>query len=123
MPATVLFDSGASISFVSNNFGKRLKCPIVELAKPIMIETAVGKTVGVKKILDDCEIDLEGHKLPVRLFPLTLEGFDVVLGMDWLAQNGAQIECKKKVVQLQAPEEVRFRSTVIVSDRQPRLFR
>ena len=104
VPATILFDSGASISFVSNNFGERLKCPMIELAKPIMIETAVCKTVDVTKTLDGCEINLEGHKLPVRLFPLTLEGFDVVLGMDWLAQNGAQIECKKKVVQLQAPD-------------------
>ncbi|KAI3808227.1 hypothetical protein L1987_24175 [Smallanthus sonchifolius] len=39
---------------------------------------------------DDCTIEIEGHKFPSRLFLLTLEGFDIVLGMDWLAANEAQ---------------------------------
>ncbi|KAI3808090.1 hypothetical protein L1987_24032 [Smallanthus sonchifolius] len=39
----------------------------------------------------DGAITISGHILPVRLIPMTLAGFDVVLGMDWLASNQAHI--------------------------------
>ncbi|KAI3704949.1 hypothetical protein L1987_75179 [Smallanthus sonchifolius] len=54
--------------------------------------------------VDNSMIKIEGHRFPVRLFVMVLGGFDVVLGMDWLTANEAQIICKRKIIRLKAPD-------------------
>ncbi|KAI3825392.1 hypothetical protein L1987_06875 [Smallanthus sonchifolius] len=70
--AAILFDSGASKSFISNAFSRKLGCTITTIVKAFSVQTTVG-------------------------------GFDIVLGMDWLAANEAQIICKRKRIHLKAP--------------------
>ncbi|XP_076956140.1 uncharacterized protein LOC143631186 [Bidens hawaiensis] len=36
---------------------------------------------------------------------MTLAGFDIVLGMNWLSDNHARIICNKKTIELQAPDK------------------
>ncbi|KAK1415031.1 hypothetical protein QVD17_30800 [Tagetes erecta] len=72
--AKVLFDTGANKSFVSTSFGKYLgKEPVVQ--------------------------DL-AYEFPVNVVPMNLCGYDVVIGMDWLTYNRAQVDCKKKLVRV-----------------------
>ncbi|KAI3786530.1 hypothetical protein L1987_40280 [Smallanthus sonchifolius] len=101
--AAILFDSGASKSFISNAFSHKLDCTINSIVKAFSVQTAVGKYLVVFHVTEDCIIEIEGHKFPSRLFLLTLGGFDIVLGMDWLAANEAQIICKRKRIHLKAP--------------------
>ncbi|KAI3815765.1 hypothetical protein L1987_15446 [Smallanthus sonchifolius] len=101
--AAILFDSGASKSFISNAFSRKLGCTINTIVKAFSVQTAVGKNSAVFQVTEDCIIEIEGHKFPSRLFLLTLGGFDIVLGMDWLAANEAQIICKRKRIHLKAP--------------------
>ncbi|KAI3814191.1 hypothetical protein L1987_18939 [Smallanthus sonchifolius] len=101
--AAILFDSGASKSFISNAFSQKLDCTVNTIVKAFNVQTAVGKNLVVFQVTDDCIIEREGHKFPSRLFLLTLGGFDVVLGMDWLAANEAQIICKRKRIHLKDP--------------------
>ncbi|KAI3802639.1 hypothetical protein L1987_30779 [Smallanthus sonchifolius] len=101
--AAILFDSGASKSFISNAFSRKLDCTINTIVKAFSVQTAVGKNSAVFQVTEDCIIEIEGHKFPSRLFLLTLGGFDIVLGMDWLAGNEAQIICKRKKIHLKAP--------------------
>ena len=68
------------------------------------VETALGRSASVIEAIDDCMIEIEGRKFPVRLFLLSLGGFDVVLGMDWLSTYEAQISCRRKMVALRAPD-------------------
>ncbi|KAI3776021.1 hypothetical protein L1987_45781 [Smallanthus sonchifolius] len=101
--AAILFDSGASKSFISNAFSRKLNCTINTVVKAFSVQTAVGKNSAVFQVTEDCIIEIEGHKFPSRLFLLTLGGFDIVLGMDWLAANEAQIICKRKRIHLKGP--------------------
>ncbi|XP_035832721.1 uncharacterized protein LOC118481656 [Helianthus annuus] len=59
------------------------------------------KTIDCKKIKDatcySCN-EKGNHSFPMSLLPLKLAGFDIVLGMDWLSDNRAQIICNKKQV-------------------------
>ncbi|KAD4982495.1 hypothetical protein E3N88_19166 [Mikania micrantha] len=67
------------------------------------IETALGKSTRVTEAIDDdCYIDIEGHRFPVKLFLITLGGFDVVLGMDWLAKYEANIVYRRNMIFLTA---------------------
>ncbi|KAI3762252.1 hypothetical protein L1987_52677 [Smallanthus sonchifolius] len=103
VPATVLFDSGASRSFIYLDFCPSLDGPTVRLNETFEVETAIGKTMKVAEVIQDCFINLEGNIFPVRLYPMILKGFNVVLGIDWLAANDAQIICNQKAVQIQTP--------------------
>ncbi|KAI3676149.1 hypothetical protein L1987_85749 [Smallanthus sonchifolius] len=71
--AAILFDSGASKSFISNAFSRKLDCTINTIVKAFSVQTAVGKNSAVFQ------------------------------GMDWLAANEAQIICKRKRIHLKAP--------------------
>ncbi|KAI3802112.1 hypothetical protein L1987_30237 [Smallanthus sonchifolius] len=99
----ILFDSGAGKSFISNASSRKLDCTINIIVKAFSVQTVVGKNSAVFQVTEDCIIEIEGHKFPSRLFLLTLGGFEIVLGMDWLAANEAQIICKRKRIHLKAP--------------------
>ncbi|GJW43603.1 putative reverse transcriptase domain-containing protein, partial [Tanacetum coccineum] len=98
--ANVLFDSGANRSFVSATFCHYLNKDACRLDRAFIVETANGKEVKISKIFEDCSINIDGNEFPVRLMPMRLGGFDVVLGMDWLSDNNAEIVCNKKMVRI-----------------------
>ncbi|KAI3828903.1 hypothetical protein L1987_03014 [Smallanthus sonchifolius] len=91
-------------SFIATNFCKRVKYTASKLERVFSVETAEGKTARVTDVVDNSTIKIEGHRFPVRLFVMVLGGFDVVLGMDWLTANEAQIICKRKIIRLKAPD-------------------
>ncbi|KAI3822127.1 hypothetical protein L1987_09708 [Smallanthus sonchifolius] len=101
---SVLFDSGASRSFISSLKCKRMKCKVIKVEHAFNVETVVGKTRVVNELVDNCTIKIPGHRFPVRLYVMTLGGFDIVLGIDWLAANEARIVCRRKIVQLKAAD-------------------
>ncbi|KAI3820955.1 hypothetical protein L1987_08511 [Smallanthus sonchifolius] len=86
---SVLFDSGASRSFISANFCNRVKYTMSKLERAFSVETAKRRTARVTNVVDKSTIKIEGHRFPVRLFLMVLGGFVVVLGMDWLTANEA----------------------------------
>ncbi|XP_027118581.2 uncharacterized protein [Coffea arabica] len=51
----------------------------------------------------DCEIWIGEWKLMVDLIGLAIKGYDVILGMDWLAHYKAQLNCKTKIEELYIP--------------------
>ncbi|KAD3336153.1 hypothetical protein E3N88_31672 [Mikania micrantha] len=103
IPASVLFDSGASMSFVAIAFCDKLCVNVKKIENAFNIETALGKSTRVTEAIEDnCYIDIESHRFPVKLFLITLGGFDVVLGMDWLAKHEANIVCRRNMIFLTA---------------------
>ncbi|XP_071900882.1 uncharacterized protein [Coffea arabica] len=56
---------------------------------------------------------VEGErKLLGNLISLAIKGYDVILGMDWLAKYDAQLDCKRKVVEFRIPGEATLRLDV-----------
>ena len=109
--ANILFDSGATKSFISEEFLKNLHCEIQPLDKPLMIELANQDKILVHEVCPHCEIEISGHQFPANLIPFHLGEFDVILGMDWLSNHNARIDCKEKMVIVKAPnnEKVIFK--------------
>ncbi|KAI3786549.1 hypothetical protein L1987_40309 [Smallanthus sonchifolius] len=102
----VLFDSGASKSFISATFCKRVKYSVSKLERAFSVEAAEGRTARVTEVVYNSTMKIECHRFPVRLFVMVLGGFDVVLGMDWLTTNEAQIICRRKIIRLKAPDGI-----------------
>ncbi|KAI3716982.1 hypothetical protein L1987_68248 [Smallanthus sonchifolius] len=65
---SVLFDSGASKSFISASFCKRVKYTVSKLERAFSVETAEGRTARVTDVVDNSTIKIKGHRFPVRLF-------------------------------------------------------
>ncbi|XP_074346752.1 uncharacterized protein LOC141685558 [Apium graveolens] len=102
--AKVLFDFGATKSFISESFIGKLNCEIELLFEPLSIILANQEQVFVKSVCPWCKVEISGYSFPASLIPFQLREFDVILGMDWLAEHGAQIDCKKKKVILKTPQ-------------------
>ncbi|XP_024990101.1 uncharacterized protein LOC112524469 [Cynara cardunculus var. scolymus] len=106
--AHVLFDSGANASFMFSTFRHYLNKDACRLRKSYIVEIADGSQVKIDEIVYGCTICIDGRELPVRLMPMCLGGFDVVLGMDWLSENQAQIVCHQKKIKIQTPKGQMF---------------
>ncbi|KAI3685861.1 hypothetical protein L6452_35122 [Arctium lappa] len=100
VPTRVLFDSGASYSFISDLFCQRLAMSKSMLKNAVVVEIANGGQVLIHNILRDCILELKGKKFPINLLPMQIGGFNVVVGMDWLSKNQAEIVCSKKMIRL-----------------------
>ncbi|XP_031126090.1 uncharacterized protein LOC116028471 [Ipomoea triloba] len=101
--ALVLFDSGATNSFVSTAFIKKLRlAPTSEIK--IAIKTPTSSVVACKYVHKDVPIDINGVNFPGNLIEFELKDLDVVLGMDWLCVHKAKIICDKQQVTLRSAE-------------------
>nr|GEX20174.1 reverse transcriptase domain-containing protein [Tanacetum cinerariifolium] len=98
--ASVLFDSGAEISFVSIEFTPFINISSVTLNTSYDVELADGKIVSTNTILRGCTLALFSHMFKIDLLPTRLGSFDVIVGMDWLSYHRVVIVCYEKIVHI-----------------------
>ncbi|KAI3827801.1 hypothetical protein L1987_01885 [Smallanthus sonchifolius] len=101
--ASILFDTGADKSFVSLNFEPLLAKTRSKLEKTFTVEVADGNSITIDSIVHDCSLELNGHTFPVNLIPMPLGSFDVIIGMDWLSKNHAEVMCFEKYIRIPLP--------------------
>ena len=71
-PAVVMFDSGATHSFVSRTFINRLGCSIGKLARPMVVEVADNRTIYVTDVYRGCTLEFSGVEFPIDLIPIAM---------------------------------------------------
>ena len=81
--ARVLFDSGASHSFIATSCVEALGLEVKTLEKLLYLHSPIGTKVSVYQICQDCELEILGILLPVDLRVMDMSEFDVILKMDW----------------------------------------
>ncbi|XP_073024371.1 uncharacterized protein [Primulina eburnea] len=110
VPAYALFDCGATHSFMSKRFAKKLGRRPDKLTEPFRIATPTSRVIETDEIYRECEISINNQTFSADLIQLIMVDFDIILGMDWLARNSAVVDCKGKEVKLRTPnqEEVVF---------------
>ncbi|GKE37389.1 putative reverse transcriptase domain-containing protein, partial [Tanacetum coccineum] len=104
--ASVLFDSGADRSFVSTTFSTLLDMIPDTLDVSYAVELADGRPSETNTILRGCTLGLLGHPFNIDLMPVEVGSFDVIIGMDWLANHHAVIVCDKKIARIPYGYEV-----------------
>jgi hypothetical protein len=97
-PATVLFDSGASHSFISSSFIVRHQLPIT-IMKQTMLVSSPGGEMRTKHICPVISITIRG-RLSGKSNCLGFQGIDIILGMDWLRKYDRVILCAKRTIRL-----------------------
>ncbi|GJT89758.1 putative reverse transcriptase domain-containing protein [Tanacetum coccineum] len=120
IPARVLYDSGASVSFVSFEFSKNLSTPPNKLPFPLKVEIAGNEIIVVSKVYQDVEIEIDDSVFKIDLIPIVLGAFDIVIGMDWLDRYNANILCSQKLVRVVNPQG---REIIIYGDKRKGEFK
>ncbi|XP_017428965.1 uncharacterized protein LOC108337039 [Vigna angularis] len=92
----VLFDSGATHSFVSETCARELGLPVRELQYDLTVSTPTSGIVKTSTVCVRSSVVVEGRQYKVNLICLPLQGLDVILGMDWLSVNRILIDCGEK---------------------------
>jgi hypothetical protein len=84
-PATILFNSGASHSFISSSFVAKHGLPIATM-KYTMLVSSPGGEMRAKHICPVVSITIRGVDFSSNLLLLDSKGIDIILGMDWLSK-------------------------------------
>ncbi|GJY22475.1 reverse transcriptase domain-containing protein [Tanacetum coccineum] len=107
--ATTLFDSSADYSFVSITFSLLLGLEPSDLGFKYEIEIPSRQLVEIDKVIKGCKLEIEGHIFDIDLIPFGHGSFDVIIGMDWLSNNKAEIIFHEKVVRIPLPDGIVLR--------------
>jgi hypothetical protein len=97
--ATILFDSGASHSFIATSFVEKHGIPSTHLEIPLVTRTP-GSDLICQLKCSQVRILLSGVVFLADLIVLPSQGIDVILGMDWLTKHKGIISCANKTVLL-----------------------
>ncbi|XP_050900642.1 uncharacterized protein LOC127107408 [Lathyrus oleraceus] len=103
-PCFILFDCGATHSFVSIWCMKRLGLQAIPLSPPMVVTTAMDHVVETPLICKSCSLSVNGRIFQIDLICLPLKKVDVVLGMDWLSANSVFIGCEEKLIIIPSSE-------------------
>jgi hypothetical protein len=98
----VPFDTGATTSFISQEFVDLYGIPCNKLEYPITI-LSTGGTILVTHLRQEQVIMIRDCVYLADLFLIPMKDMAVILGMDWLEENGAQIDYREKTVSLRSP--------------------
>ncbi|GKD04068.1 putative reverse transcriptase domain-containing protein [Tanacetum coccineum] len=111
--AFALFDSGADQSFVSTTFSILLDIIPNTLDVSYAVELADGRISETNTVLRGYTLGLLGHLFNIDLMPVELRSFDIIVGMDWLANHDEVIVCDEKIARIPYGDEV----LIVQSDR------
>jgi hypothetical protein len=107
IPAAILFDFGATHSFISARYATTNELPLQTMQKPLIVITPKGPI----------EANYMTHRLTLTIMgrefwstPIVLEesSIDLIFSMSWLRKAKAVIHCAKGTVELTSSKGERF---------------
>jgi hypothetical protein len=114
--AVVLFDSGASHSFISAAYVGKYNLPLA-LLRCEMIVSSLGGEMPTRQLCPKVNLKITGVDFIANLIVLESKGIDIILGMNWLSKHKVLIDCAKKSVKFITSEgmEVEFVAEPVVT--------
>ncbi|XP_075504449.1 uncharacterized protein LOC142541875 [Primulina tabacum] len=98
-----LLDSGATHSFISKSFVKRLGIIPVVMNSGFRLSIPSGDQMFTSQIVKRLELRLHKYTVHAYFIVLPLPEFDIILGMDWLSSHGAVIDLRQRSVSIRPP--------------------
>ena len=96
--ASVLFDFGASHSFIAASVVIELGLEVEALEEPLYVSSPIGIRARIWMICRGCELEISGILLTVDLRVMDMSEFNVIPGMDWLTAYRVVIDCERRRV-------------------------
>jgi predicted aspartyl protease len=102
-PVIILFDSGATHSFISKDCGTKVGLDIYFINEAYRIITPSGKILS-NQICRMVSIQLGSHPIKTDLLVIDLKEMDVLLGVNWMTQNHVSLDISSRTVEINFPE-------------------
>ncbi|XP_073275430.1 uncharacterized protein [Primulina huaijiensis] len=96
--ATTLIDTGATHSFISEQFMHSLGLALIGEIVHFSIVFPSGDYIHSSSVIRACPVQVDEELLNADLIVIPMIEFDVILGMDWLSTYRAVIDCVAKTV-------------------------
>jgi hypothetical protein len=103
-PAIILFDSGASHTFISKRFVEQHSISYHESREGFKIHSPGGQ-IFTKEVAFQVLVTLAGRDFPTNMIVLKGQDIDVILGMNWLAQHKAILNTDQRTIKLSYGQE------------------
>ncbi|KAK1646357.1 hypothetical protein QYE76_064162 [Lolium multiflorum] len=103
VPSTVLFDSGASHSFVTKPFARKSGLRPTIMQRPMLVQIP-GASTKTDLSCKDVPIDIQGRRFHADLIILGEQGLEVILGMNWMVKYKGHIDCVRRAITLTAED-------------------
>jgi hypothetical protein len=98
-PAVILFDSGASHTFISKKFVEKYYIPCIESREEFIIHSPGGQ-IFTKEVAFHVPVTLAEWDFPTNMIVLKDQDIDVFLGMNLLAQHKAILKTDMRTIRL-----------------------
>nr|GEZ69453.1 hypothetical protein [Tanacetum cinerariifolium] len=103
----VLFDTGATHYVISSAFVSRVTTTPTLLEHVLCISTPMEDSVRITHVYRNLPLQFDDKIRAINALPLDMCKFDIILGMDWLTEHHATIDCRSYRVifgDIHAPE-------------------
>ncbi|VFQ63370.1 unnamed protein product, partial [Cuscuta campestris] len=99
-----LIDPGSTLSYIC--VGMLANSVIVrsDLEIPTVVLNPLGHSMRLHHIYHRCPLSVQGKQFPADLIELPHKEFDIILGMDWLTEHIAVVDCSCRTVRLRAED-------------------
>jgi hypothetical protein len=114
IPATILFDSGATHSFMSARYDNTNELPLQNMKTPMVVITPKGP-VEANYMTHRLTLTIMGREFWVTPIILEESSIDLILGMSWSRKAKAVIQCGRGTVELTSPKGERFEVEIAVT--------
>ena len=101
-PVMVLFDSGASHTFISKECANRLGLEVENIARPYSIHSSGGQ-LTTNQIVRQVPLQLQGEHFATHLIMLPTQKVDIILGMNWMKIHGVLLDTPSHSVHIKSP--------------------
>jgi len=105
MKCCVLYDFGATHSFVSDTCVERLNMSMCDLQCELAVSTLTSGLVKTSSLYARCPVEVERRRYKVNMICLPIQELKVILGIDWLSANCILIDCREKKLLFPNSEE------------------
>jgi hypothetical protein len=114
IPATILFDSGATHSFMSTRYANTNELQLKNMKTPMLVITPKGP-VEANYMMHRLTLTIMGREFWATDIILEESSIDLILGMSWLRNTKAIIQCGRGTVELTSPKGERFQVEITVT--------
>jgi hypothetical protein len=101
-PVKILFDSGATHSFISESLVRKLGLHSCHTKESFMVSTAGGR-IPSNTVTKAVPLQLGSKTFLTNLIHLGLRGLDVILVMNWLTQHQVILDIANRMIEIHSP--------------------
>jgi hypothetical protein len=101
-PALILFDYGASHSFISQRFSVKCQLPFYHTQGAFMIAMPGGK-IATNQLNQNVPLQLGSKIVKTTLLILGMDNADIVLGTYWMTQHQVVLHVANRIIEVHSP--------------------